>query len=196
MRICILAFVLAACSPEIPSGSYRCGPDQACPEGQLCNGPDNTCVQASTAQPFACLPKQEHEPDNAPAMATDMGAFACVSNVYTFDGCLAPGDTQDWFKLTTPAGCTAIQAEVRISYPISYETLGVQLGDAGGAKMTDDVACKTQSGGLADDDRCITQPITGSTTYTIEVKPAGGGDCDGACNYNRYTLSVQVTTPG
>ena len=33
-------------------------------------------------------------------------------------------------------------------------------------------------------------------TTDIEIKPAGTSDCNGACAHNRYTLTVQLATPG
>ena len=196
MRAAILVLVVAACSPDIPSGSYQCGPDQACPGDQLCNGPDNTCIAPSLVQPFSCLAKEEHEPDNTPATATAFGNFDCVSLVYTVNGCLAAGDMQDWFKLTAPAGCAALEADIKISYPLAFETVGVVLADDSGAMVAPDAACKGTSGGAADEQRCIQKTITPGQSYTVEVVPAGGGDCDGACNYTRYTLQIQLTTPG
>ena len=48
-----MSILLVACTPTITPGSYLCGPEQLCPEGQACNGPDNVCVRAPNAQPFA-----------------------------------------------------------------------------------------------------------------------------------------------
>lgn len=195
MRALVLV-ALAACSADIPSGSYQCGPEQACPPDQACNGADNTCVAVSQAQPFMCLAKEEHEPDNAPAMATAMPHFDCVSNVFTFDGCLAPGDTQDWFSFAAPAGCSALEADIEVSFPVAFEAVGVVLGDDAGSTVAPDGTCKAAGTAAGDDERCIQQTITPGQNYTVEIKPSGGGDCGGTCNYNRYTLQVQLTTPG
>jgi hypothetical protein len=191
----LILLAVAACSPDIPSGTYLCGPEQSCPVDQACNGSDNTCVIAALAKPFACLPNQELEPDNSPAMATDIGALGCVSTVFSQKGCLAAGDANDWYKLTAPTGCTALAIDIRVNYPVAFEPLGLVLADAAGAQIATDGPCKTPSGNDADDERCIVQTITPGATYTFAVKPAGGGDCDGTCNYNRYTLAVQLETP-
>ena len=195
MRAAILALGLAACSPDILSGSYLCGPEQSCPDGQACDGSNNTCVIASTVTPFGCLPKEEHEPDNTPATGFAVGALGCVSQVFSTHGCLAAGDTQDWFTLTAPTGCTALEIDVRVTYPVAYETLGLALADAAGTTIAMDAPCATEGGTAGDDDRCIKQTITPGSSYAVQVKPAGGGDCDGRCNFNRYTLAIQLATP-
>ena len=118
MRAAILGLVLAACSPDIESGAYICGPEQSCPPGDQCNGADNTCVDPITAVPFACLPEEEHEPDNTPAQGQQISSLACVSAVFSQDGCLAAGDDADWYRFTTPTGCNAIEVDLRVEYPV------------------------------------------------------------------------------
>jgi hypothetical protein len=189
-----LGLALAACSPDIASGSYLCGPDQACPNDQACDGSNNTCVIASTAKPFACTTAEEHEPDNTPAQGLPVGALPCVSTVFSQHGCLAPGDTQDWYTITAPTGCTALAIDIHVTYPIAFETVGVSLADANGTMIAADKPC-TVTNSAGDDDRCLVQTITPGSSYAIQVKPAGGGDCDGRCNFNRYTLAIQLETP-
>jgi hypothetical protein len=192
----LLILSIAACSADIPSGSYECGPEQACPPGQACNGVDNTCVAPTLVEPFKCLAAEEKEPDNSPTTATSITNLGCVSNVFTFDGCLAAGDMQDWFTFTAPTGCAGLEADIKVSFPLAFETVGLVLGDAAGAMVAPDAACTAGTKSPADDERCIKQSITQGQSYTVEVKPAGNGNCNGACNYNRYTIQVQLTTPG
>jgi len=186
---------LAACSPDIPSGSYECGPNAACPTGQACDGPTNTCVLSSTANGFACDSGVEHD-DNTPATGTKIPQLACVSNVFQTAGCLAANDGQDWWQLTAPTGCVAVEAKVIISYPVAFEPLALALTDTTtGAQVATDTACKNPPPG-GEDSRCITQTITPGDDYALAVKPLGmGDDCEGTCNFNRYTLSVQLDTP-
>jgi hypothetical protein len=200
MRAPILASILAcglvaACTPDISSGTYLCGPDQTCPGDQACNGSDNRCVIASTAMPFACTADEEHEPDNTIAQARALPALGCVSALFSENGCLAANDDADWFELVAPVGCTALGIDVRIGYPIAYEAVAVVLADAAGTPIATDAPCATPSGNAGDDERCLVQTISPGTTYLLQVKPAGGGDCDGACKYNRYTLGVRLETP-
>jgi hypothetical protein len=185
---------LAACSPDIASGSYECGPNATCPGDQACDGPTNTCVIASTASAFACDSSLEHD-DNTPATGTTISQLSCVSAPFSQAGCLAANDGQDWYQFTTPSGCTALAVKISVAYPVAFEPLALLLSDATGAPIATDTACKSIPPG-GEDSRCITQPLTVGTAYAIAVKPLGkGDDCDGTCNFNRYTLSVQLDTP-
>jgi hypothetical protein len=193
MRVWML-LALAACSPDIPSGSYECGPNAACPEGQACDGPTNTCLAPSNAGAFACDPMLEHD-DNTQATGTTVSNLACVSAVFSQAGCLAPNDGQDWFQLTAPSNCNGLEIKVSVAYPVAFEPLAIVLTDASGAQLATDSTCKNPPPG-GDDSRCVTQTITSGSAYAIAVKPLGmGDDCDGTCNFNRYTLSVQLDTP-
>jgi hypothetical protein len=199
MRAAIFIAALAGCAPDIASASYVCGPDETCPPDQACNGPDNKCVIASTAQPFACLAKELHEPDDVLAQALQVPQLDCVSTPFIDHGCLAAGDLQNWYKLSTPGNCTAVEVNVRLDYAVSTETLGLELWDAegAGAKLVGDSPCATGANADAGDDaRCVKLTLGNGHHYGILVKPAGGGDCDGRCNYNRYQLTVQLATPG
>jgi hypothetical protein len=195
MRASFVAFAaLAACSPDIPSGSYECGPNATCPADQVCDGPTNTCVIASTAGAFACDSTLEHD-DNTPATGTAIPQLQCVSTVFSQPGCLAANDGQDWFQFAVPAACTSVEVKINVAYPVAFEPLALVLSDATGAQIATDIACKNPPPG-GEDSRCITQTLTPGTAYAIAVKPLGkGDDCDGTCNFNRYTLSVQLDTP-
>lgn len=194
MSSTLATLALAACSPDIPSGSYECGPNAACPDGQACDGPTNTCVIASTANPFACDPGLEHA-DDSPATGTIVPQLTCVSPVFSQPGCLAANDGQDWFQFVAPTGCTALEVKISVAYPVAFQPLALVLGDATGAQLATDTACKNLPPG-GEDLRCITQTITPGDAYAIAVKPLGmGDDCDGTCNFNRYSLSIQLDTP-
>lgn len=189
-----LFLALAACSPDIPSGSYECGPNAACPTGQACDGPTNTCVIASTAGAFACPASLEHD-DNTPATGTMISNLSCVSAVFSQLGCLAANDGQDWFQFVAPTSCSALEVKITVAYTVAFEPLALVLTDASGAQLATDIACKNPPPG-GEDSRCITQTITPGSNYAIAVKPLGmGDDCDGTCNFNRYTFSVQLDTP-
>ena len=192
MRAWMFFIVLAACSPDIPSGSYECGPNSTCPENQACDGPTNTCVIASTATAFSC----PTDSDNTPATGTAIPPLECVSSVFEHADCLAANDGQDYFHLTAPTGCTAVEIKVIVAYPVAFEPLALELTDTStGSQVATDTACKNPPPG-GEESRCITQTITPGNPYALAVKPLGkGDDCDGACNFNRYTLSVQLDTP-
>ncbi len=194
--IWILVVSAAACSPEVSSGAYLCGPNEACPDTQACDGPTNSCVVPTTASAFSCPGGTEkNEPDNTQTTGTVISNLECVSSQYSDAGCLALGDAVDWLRFTAPAGCTALEVEIRISYKVAFEPLQIVLHDATGAQLATDTACKNTDPGQGEDVRCLTQTITSGESYGIEIKAAGGDDCDGACQFNRYTIAVQLATP-
>jgi hypothetical protein len=196
MRSLALVF-LAACSPDIVSGAYTCGPESLCPPSEACDGLTDTCVLASTAQPFACEDGTEHAGDDSAASANQVPQLACVSMPYSLDGCMPAGDGADWFKLSTPADCTAVEAQVRVQYPVSYEHLSMELWDLGmNSVVGSDVDCPNSSGDPAHVERCINLQVTPGRDYGVAIKPTPDGSCDGACAYNRYYLTVQLATPG
>jgi hypothetical protein len=43
--------------------------------------------------------------------------------------------------------------------------------------------------------QCLTAPITSGSGYALSVAPSGDGTCDGACNFNRYTLTMSLGPP-
>ena len=197
MRVATFALGLAACSPEIASGSYFCGPEQACPSDQACSG-EGVCVVPAEVRPFACDTGTDPEPDDTAAQASALPALGCVSNPAVKAGCLHAGDPTDWFSLATPAACSQVQVQVRITFSIAFEPLALELWDLGAnTKIADDAECPgSGSTSMGDDDRCIQMTVSPGGGYGIAVKPAGGGDCGGSCDYNRYTLTVQLATPG
>lgn len=198
MRALVLVVLAAAaCTPDIGSGAYVCGPEQLCPPGQACNGSDATCVTASSAQPFACDPAALHEPDDTPAQGFALPALKCVSAPLPLPGCLAAGDAQNWTVFSAPAGCTAVQIDATLVAPVAFEGVGVQLWDTSAmTQLASDEACPASlpvpSGSVA---TCLSHVLTPGGTYGLKVVPEGGGDCGGACNYNRYELTMRLDTP-
>jgi hypothetical protein len=41
----------------------------------------------------------------------------------------------------------------------------------------------------------MTMTVAAGTMYGIRIAPAGGGDCDGDCAFNRYFVTVTVDAP-
>jgi hypothetical protein len=185
---------VAGCSPGIATGAYLCGPEQACPPGFECNGPDNRCVAKAEVEPFACDPADEHEPDNDLAHAFPVGALTCVSPPRSIDGCLAAGDGADWFAFDTPASCTSVGASIELGFPLAWEPLAVAVSANDGTVLATDGDCDdiTPPG---EQIRCLKVTLTPGAHYGASVTPAGGGDCDGDCAFNRYTLTVRLDTP-
>jgi hypothetical protein len=196
MKIALWTFALlfAACAPEVISGTYLCGPNASCPDGQVCSG-DNVCVRPQLAEPFACEPDVASEPDDEPAQAYEL-TLACSGAGFALDSCMLEDDSADWIKFTAPTCATAIAIDARVTFPIAFERLGLELRDLdGGATVATDMQCRTGSGEVGDDIRCLEATLTPGTTYGLGVQPTGMGNCGGECAYNRYTLRVQLVTP-
>jgi hypothetical protein len=190
--------MIAACTPDIAPGAYLCGPERACPEDLQCDGATNTCVLPSQATPFACAPPAvEHEPDNTPSQGFPISGLTCVSSQVITHACLTAGDGADWYQIPVPSTCTAVAIDLQVSYPIAFEPLAVDLFDAtGSSSVGTGGACAHQTTiGAGDDGTCIHATLTPGATYALEIHTAGGGDCHGACNYNRYSLTLSLGTP-
>jgi hypothetical protein len=195
VRALVVALVvsLAACAPEIVPGSYFCGPDAACPEDQECSALDNTCVLTGLGEAFACAQDIASEPDDALAQGYALPNIDCSFLPVVIDGCMPSGDTGDWARLTPPSNCTAAAIDARISFPVAFQRLSLELVDeATGATVATDAECplNVENG---DDLRCVNAPLTPGKTYGVHVSPTGEGDCDGDCAFNRYTLRIQLS---
>jgi len=195
MRAAVLLVGLVACTPDVLSESYLCGPDAVCPEGQACNGPDHVCVLESRAQPFACTGAAT-EPDDTSAQAHVLQTTACQAPPVSESNCMLQGDAEDWVKFQVPDVCSAtVQVKVVISFPIAFERLATELWDLDHmTKVLDDAECD-KSAEVGEENRCMLQTLVPGTNYGIEVRPAGDGNCDGNCSYNSYSLSLQLMTP-
>jgi hypothetical protein len=191
MRVAVLLIALAACTPDVLSETYFCGPDATCPEGQACNGPDNVCVIAAKAEDFSCGDMAiKTEPDDTAAQAHVLNVVCSVPSARVYN-CMLDSDAEDWAKLLP--GCTG-QIKTTVAFPVAFERLAVELWDLDSmTKLGDETDCTTGESG--EEARCISSPITQGTNYGIKVRPSGEGNCDGNCPYNRYSLSVQLSTP-
>jgi hypothetical protein len=195
MRAALALLLVTACTPDIVSGSYLCGPNASCPEDMACNGTDNHCVLESTAKPFECTPATNTEPDDNVETAQVL-TLSCNAPPFPSDNCMPEGDTQDWVKFKVPADCTNVGLTTRVSFPLAFQRLGLEIWNVDTmTQLGSDTDCPID-GEPGDELRCFEQNLTPGTTYGIKVHPAGDGDCDGKCSYNRYTLRVQLVTSG
>lgn len=193
--VLVLGLGLGACSPDIVPGAYLCGPDQSCPEDQVCDGVDNLCVAPGGAQPFACGTVTEVEPNDGATVAQPVTNLGCASPLVQIKGCAPLGDAEDWYQFDVPANCGPTVASIRLSFPIAFEQFALRLG-AQPSIEGDSTMCGVDS---APDDGamqlCLKQSVTAGTHYTVRVARSGVGNCDGQCGYNRYTLTLQLGTP-
>ncbi len=188
---------LAACRPDIGYNTYSCGANASCPDDQACDETMDVCLSPVIATPFTCT-VTDREPDNTIATATPITGLTCAASPQNFLSCLEDGDTLDMFTFTSPASCTELELQVVLSYPVSYEALQVTLtGSDGTSVVANDMACD-ESAVDSLVTRCLTAPLGSDMVYALRVEPLANdtdSDCAGSCAYNRYTLTVQTTTP-
>jgi hypothetical protein len=192
----LVALTLTACSPDIAPGSYLCGPEQLCPEGQACNGTDNTCVLPGQVEPFACEGSQDPVGDDAPSAGLLVDNLTCVSRRAETKGCLLQNDVADWYQLDVPDNCTSVQIEARLTFPIAYEPLVMQISTEDGAPAPADTPCPSST--FADEGesiRCFKLTVPNGSHHAIGLVHQGSENCRGACSNNRYTLQLQLSTP-
>lgn len=195
MRAAMVLVAVAACSPEIPSGSYSCGEQGLCPPGLVCAGSDSTCVEPAVAMPFACGSNEVHEPDDSATQAFALPMLGCVSQQYIALGCLAAGDTANWSKFSTPSNCTAVGVRANVTFSIAFQPVGLQLWDLDASMMIAmDDACTSGVVASGDTQRCLNATLANSKNYAMVAVPSGP-DCSGNCNFNHYTLTMQLVTP-
>jgi hypothetical protein len=204
MRAVLLLALFAACTPDVVSGAYLCGPEAACPEGLACNGefdedaglqPD-TCVLPSIARPFLCMPEIDLEPDDTMEQGYLIEDLGCVSTPFSNNSCMVETDSADWVTFVAPSVCTAVEVQARLTFSLAYEELSLELWDfTQNVRLATDGECKSGSeSGLVR--RCLDYTLVPGSKYGVKVSPNGKATCNGACAYNRYTLTVQLATPG
>lgn len=192
-----LLFVLSvgACSPEIAAGTYFCGPEQLCPEGLVCDGIEDVCTNPATAAPFECE-LTDRPDDNSPAAGLNLETLDCVSGVRELKACIFADDPGDWFQFDVPDNCSAVQIEARLKFPVAYEPVGLQLSTDNGAPTTVDTECTVSFGDDGGNvSRCFQMTVGNGSHHAIGVVHTDTLNCDGECAFNRYTLSLQLSTP-
>lgn len=200
MRAVILPLLalaaVGACAPDIAPGAYLCGPEQVCPDEQVCDGVSNICVLRSQAKPFACpATTTEIEPNDDTNNAQIIPNLACASRRAEVIGCTRDLDGEDWFQVDVPATCTTVSVDLRLTFPIAFELLELELRDGTGASVATGTPCAQTEPDDGDEQSCIDHALTPGGRYAVRVARTGEGDCGGACAHNRYTLSLQLETP-
>jgi hypothetical protein len=190
------ALAATACTPDIAPGTYLCGPEGLCPEGQACNGPDGICVLAGQARPFECGMFGDPPNDDTPATGTMLTNLSCASVPFEARGCLRETDAQDFFQLDVPAACSAVRIEASVSFPIAFQPLALVLSTAGAAPAPVDTPCPPSAlVSDGEDLRCVSQVVQPGGHYALGVVKGSGGDCGGACRNNRYIFRLRLTAP-
>jgi hypothetical protein len=142
--------------------------------------------------PFACGPANDVEHNDGASAAQAIPNVTCAGPLLQLKGCASGSDSEDWYGFDVPANCGATLAEIRVSYPIAFEQLALRLATTDGDAATCGVDSAPDDGF---EQLCVKQNVTAGTHYTVRVARNGTGNCDGACAYNRYTLTLQLGTP-
>lgn len=175
-----LAALVTGCAAEITGDSYYCGPEAACPPDLACDGETNQCVPPASATTFTCT--------EGPPIAT---ATCGIDSLQT-TGCVLAPDGHDRITLATSTGCT-VQVAVSIAYPVAFMPLDVTVRDQD-AVVVASAPCGGVHNGV--EGACATFAGAPDKTYTIDVAAAAGAPtCGGACGFNRFAMTVQVTRP-
>jgi len=196
--VVVVLALAAACTPDIAPGSYLCGPERSCPEDQACDGVTNICVLPSQVQPFACPPPGETtevEPNDDTVNAQLIANLACVSRTAEIVGCARDLDSEDWFLFDAPQGCTAVAVEARLTFPLAFEVLSLEVRGSTGLTIASGGDCAISDADDGDEQRCLDVPLTSGSRYALRVARSGVGTCGGACAHNKYTLTLQLKTP-
>jgi hypothetical protein len=182
-----LVLLLAGCEPEIGRGTYHCGPERLCPPDLVCDGVTAICTVEHEALAFECAEgSTDSEPDDDPDAPYDIGVVGC-GEPRAMAGCLDDGADLDHLGLVVPAGCSELGAEVR--YPVAFAPVVLEvIDDAGTVIASSEVCEELDEAGRAV--ACVTAAVSGDAGYVVRVTRGEGGDCDGACAYNRYDLSI------
>lgn len=185
---------LSACGEGVVPGTLLCGPEMLCPEGQACNGPDNVCVLAEEARPFAC-PEGEPEDDDRPEIGAVLEGLGCPSVELDLGGCLGRYDLGDFYQLDVPAACAGARFEASLTFPVAFQPVELRFAAAGAAASPAEAPCsdavRRPEGHAV---RCLAQPAAAGGRYAIGAARAGP-HCNGTCLHNRYRLRLRIATP-
>lgn len=195
MRVLVAAIALsAACSPDIGTGTYFCGPDRLCPPDLECDDNTFVCESRQGADRFECPAGSESsEPDDSRGDALEAGPIACGAPLFpqVVTGCVADAEDRDHIAFELEQECTGEDPHVEITlrYPIALVALEMSLLDEDGDVVADGEIC-TLSGDATGMERvCIDRPLDPGA-YVLRIRSTGVGDCDGDCPHNQYVLDI------
>jgi hypothetical protein len=195
--IAVLGVAAAACTPDIGTNTYFCGPERLCPPDLECNDAEVTCVLPSQTEAFSCPANaNDAEPDDDLASAFDLGSLSCGQFDPLIDepGCVPDASDVDLYRFEYDAECagTDPHIDVKVRFPIALVPLTLELLDADGAVLQVGELC-TPSNDQTGSDRLCLEGRLASGTYFLRIRSADGApDCDGTCHYNRYQVAFSL----
>jgi hypothetical protein len=190
MLVLAALLAVAACKPDITAGTYYCGDEESCPADLRCDGPTAECVYPQDVEVFTCPDgTNAAEPDDAVADALDIGDAGCGGVPFNDNGCIDNSVDVDHIVLTTPASCDGT-LDIRLRFPLAFVPLALDLLAPDGTVV--------QAGEITEDSDTTAQvtvslraTVGPGEQYILRIRAAPDApDCDGACAYNRYSLSV------
>lgn len=188
--VLVAALGLAGCEADIGSGVYYCGYEEACPPDLACDEQTNICVFPNQARPFDCLAgANDFEPDDQLDDAGDFGVGGCGAVSINERGCVDTADDVDHSAFTTPLSCDG-ELEIEVRYPVAFQPLAFDILDEAGEVLDTAELCRDlDENGEAK--LCAAAEVSADQRIVVRVTAEPGGpDCDGACAYNRYQLSI------
>jgi hypothetical protein len=184
-----------ACTPEIGTGAYFCGPERSCPPDQACDEPTFTCVTPLSAESFRCPDGSEtFEPDDELGDARDLGALVCGQALFGggTNGCIASVGQIDTYAFSGNdcPGARAARVGLTLRFPTAFAPLELVLLDSNGTVVGAGLSCGAGQdfGGL--DAVCLEMPVD-NAAYFVRVSLASDGPtCDGGCAFASYLLDI------
>ena len=145
----LLMLVASACSPEITSDTYYCGPNGLCPPELACerSSEENftyNCVLEEAAQEFSCPTLTlDQEPDDDLMSALDVGLLSCgAQKTFTSWGCIGSADDVDHFRFSRDSDCMSRpKVAISLRYPIGAIGLSIELLDSSNSSVASGVSC-------------------------------------------------------
>jgi hypothetical protein len=189
--VLVLAFAVAACTPEIVSGVYFCGPEMLCPPDQLCSPDTALCVRPALVQPFACpAGSQDLEPNNDVASATTMTFTTCPGPEQRSPACMPDPADIDLIAIDAPCPGGALSLDVR--FPVAFSPIVVEQIEVGGAVIASATSCAIAGDESINDAACldVTVPAGGRVYIRFSLDPEI--DCDDACAFNWYDVAATI----
>jgi hypothetical protein len=195
--IAALVGAVAACTPDIGTNTYFCGPERLCPPDLECNDADVTCELPSLTEAFACPDQANNaEPDDDLASARDLGPLMCgvFDPLLDEPGCVPAVGDVDLYRFDYDDECTGgdPHIDVKVRFPIAHVPLTLELLDSEGAVLEVGELCTASNDQTGMDRVCLESRLENGTFF-LRVRAADGGpDCDGTCHYNRYQIAFSL----
>lgn len=194
-RVAAMALVLAACVPEIGTGTYFCGPERLCPPELACDDTSFTCVNPLLVEPFTC-PEGANlfEPDDDRADARELGVLPCEHrSILSTPGCVVRDDA-DYYTFEYASSCveSTPRLVIRLRYPVALMPLTVELLDSQGEVIAQGELCTPAVDYSGEDWLCIDVEPSAQVQYVRVGAVGDAPDCGGDCAHNGYTLDINL----